>query len=212
VASSETEARLDQLASLLAGRAGLHFSVATTGRERAAALALRHATVAERCWSDASSDADEFDERAVHVVGWDGDRPVCCGRLVLPGAPLPTEVACGVEVEPVGQVVDVGRMVVVSAARDRRATVFLALLAALYLETRRRGFTVGCGLMASNVRALLRLMGVPLRVLGPELEHRGEWRAPVRFAVEVDGAALLARWAATDMGHEPAPVSGRGAE
>ena len=120
---------------------------------------------------------------------------VCCGRLVLPPGPLPTEAACGLVVEPAGQVVDVGRMVVVPVARRADRGLFLALLAALYRETRARGYTTGCGMMAPNVRALLRHLGVSVDVLGPDRWYRGEERAPVRFEVAVHGRGVLERWA-----------------
>jgi N-acyl-L-homoserine lactone synthetase len=195
VATEDFVKQLDELASALARRASVRFTVATTDADRDAAFRLRAQAVTERGWGDGSSDVDEFDRHATHLVGWSDDEPVCCGRLVWPGGQLPTEAACGIVVEPAGRVVDVGRMVVAPAARDRRSEVFRALLAVLYLETRRQGYSVGCGLMAPNVRAVLRLMGVPLEVLGPSFWHRGALRAPVRFSVGREGAELLARWA-----------------
>ena len=82
------------------------------------------------------------------------------------------------------------------AASVRRAdrSAFVALLAALYLETRRRGYTVGCGMMAPNVRSLLRHLGARLDVLGPDRDYRGALRAPVRFDVAVHGTGVLERW------------------
>jgi len=72
--------------------------------------------------------------------------------------------------------------------------MFLSLLAALYLETRARGYTTGCGMMAPSVRSLLRYLGVSLDVLGPDRMFQGERRSPVRFDVAVHGDAALARW------------------
>jgi hypothetical protein len=130
----------------------------------------------------------------VHVLGRRDGAAASCGRIVLPPGPLPTELACGITIEPRDRVVDVGRMVVAPAARGRDPTVFAALLGALYLETRAHGYTTGCGMMAPNVRALLRHLGVRLDVLAPDRLHRGALRAPVRFDVDLHGADVLARW------------------
>jgi N-acyl-L-homoserine lactone synthetase len=157
---------------------------------------LRRAAVTERGWGSADDafERDEFDDTAVHVVGRRDGQPICCGRLVLPPGPLPTEVACGIAVEPAGKVVDVGRMTVAASVRRADRGVFLSLLAALYLETRKRGYVTGCGMMAPNVRSLLRHLGVGLEVLGADRPFLGELRAPVRFEVAVHGAGVLERW------------------
>jgi N-acyl-L-homoserine lactone synthetase len=186
---------LDRLAATLTARSGVRFDVAVD-EDRDDAYRLRRDAVRERHWSDLGRDEtelDEFDLAAVHLVGRRDTVAVCCGRLVLPPGPLPTEVACGLVIEPVGEVVDVGRMVVTPAARQPAGTVFLALLAALYLETRNRGYTTGCGMMASGVRSLLRHVGVQLDVLGPDRAYRGVQRAPVRFDVNVHGRSVLER-------------------
>ena len=128
---------LDELAAALAVRSRLSFGTARTDAERDVALGLRRAAVAEKRWDGGTGTPTTTPStaRAVHVVGWREGEPICCGRLVLPPGPLPTEVACGFVIEPAGRVVDVGRMVVVPGARDHGSAVFLALLAALYLET-----------------------------------------------------------------------------
>ena len=89
---------------------------------------------------------------------------VCCGRLVLPPGPLPTEVACGIVVEPAGRGrrrrPDGGR-----AGCPRSATGRCSSLSSPPSTSRRRGrgFTTGCGMMAPNVRALMRHLGVRAR-------------------------------------------------
>jgi hypothetical protein len=205
--NGEEPAALDRLADLLALRSGVRFTVATSVGDRAEVHALRRAAVEEGDWADGgrhqaiSSDEgdggerDAFDERAVHVLGRRDGLAVCCGRLVLPPGPLPTELACEISITPAGEVVDVGRMVVAPAARGRDRSVFLALLSALYLETRSRGFTIGCGMMAPNVRALMRHLGVHLDVLGHDRDYWGAQRAPVRFDVALHGAGVVERWA-----------------
>jgi hypothetical protein len=204
--ASETTS-LDRLAVVLAGRAGLRFAPAVTPAEREATVQLRLAAVRERGWTgdlvepdgrpgghDRLDEIDEFDRRAVHLVGWRGADAACCGRIVTPPGPLPTELACGLVVQPAGRVVDVGRMVVAPHVRRRDGAVFVALLAALYLQTRALGYDVGCGMMAANVRDLMGRLGIPLEVLGAERDHRGEQRAPVRFAISEHGGSVLAHW------------------
>jgi hypothetical protein len=196
-AADSRVAALDRLVARLVDAASLRFAAATTDAERDAAYRLRHAAVIAGSWAEPAADGrehDELDPAAVHVVGWDGPIAVCAGRLVLPPGPLPTELACGITVEPAGQVVDVGRMVVAPTHRGRDHRVFVLLLGHLYLEVRRLGFTVGCGMMTAPVRALARQLGFTLEVLGPERQHWHEPRAPVRFTAERQAASLLARW------------------
>jgi hypothetical protein len=119
---------------------------------------------------------------------------VCSGRIVLPPGPLPTEQACGIVVEPIGQVVDVGRMVVAPSHQDAAHRTFVLLLGALYLEVRRRGYSVACGMMSAPVRALVRQLGMRLELLGPEREYWREQRAPVRFILGREAPGLVERW------------------
>ena len=137
-------AALDRLVERLVASGPLRFAVAGSQDERDAAFRLRHDAVVSRGWAsprelDGGREHDPFDATAVHVVGWDGTTPACAGRLVFPPHPLPTEVACSLTVEPRGQVVDVGRMVVAPSFQDARHETFVLLLGALYLEVRRRG-------------------------------------------------------------------------
>jgi N-acyl-L-homoserine lactone synthetase len=184
------------LAAALTDRSGVRFAVAATEDDRDICFRLRRAAVTERGWDidNERLERDAFDDAAVHVIGRRDGQPACCGRLVLPPGPLPTEVACGITVEPAGNVVDVGRMTVVAHVRRADRAVFLSLLAALYLETRKRGYATGCGMMAANVRSLLRHLGVGVEVLGPDRPFLGDLRAPVRFDVAVHGPAVLERW------------------
>ena len=195
--SSDAPDRLDRLAATLAARSGVRFEVASTQADRFAAYALRHAAVVERGWRPDTGEPverDRFDDRALQVVGRRDGVLICCGRLVLPPGPLPTEDACGIRVPPQGHVVDVGRMVVAPQARAPDPAVFLALLAALYLQARRLGFTIGCGMMTPTARVLLRHLGITLDVLGADRPYWGVDRAPVRFDVGLHGNTVLARW------------------
>jgi hypothetical protein len=184
---------LDALAREVLARSPYRFTVATSDAERAAAFALRRRATVSRGWQPVESvDVDQYDATAVHVVGWAGDTAIATGRLVLPPGPLPTEDAWGIRVPPPGRVVDVGRMTVASDGQNHAHTGFLALLAALYLETRERGYTVACGAMSAQARALLRLLGLDVEVVGPERWHLGEARAPVRFTASASGRRAVA--------------------
>ena len=98
-------------------------------------------------------------------------------------------------VDPAGRVVDVGRMVVVPPHRSWRRGTFVALLAALHQEMRLNGYDIATGMMARDVRGLVRLLGLRLEVLGPDRLSHGEARAPVRFSSPDNLGALRARWA-----------------
>jgi hypothetical protein len=137
---------------------------------------------------------DAYDDRSVHIVGWDGDSAIATGRIVLPPGPLPSEELCGIRIEPHGKVVEVGRMTVARSHQDPGHGLFVALLARLYLEVRARGYEVACGMMSPRARSLVRLLGLQLEILGEDRLYWGERRAPVRFQVTLNDAALTARW------------------
>ena len=187
------------LAADLVARSGLRFSVALNDRERDEVYRLRHLAVVEHGWAaldPATGDReyDAYDRRALHVIGWDGDTAIATGRLVAPPGTLPTEDACALTVEPLGRVVDVGRMTVSHSHQSASHSAFVALLARLYLEVRAAGFDVACGMMSPRARALLRLLGLQAEVLGGDRMYWGELRAPVRFSVFVNATATTARW------------------
>jgi hypothetical protein len=197
---SDGPVSLDRLAADIVSRSGYRFAVATTDADRDVAYRLRYAAVIDQGWPHDAPIADGreqdlYDERAVHVVGWDGESPIATGRLVLPPGSLPTEDVCGIIVEPHGHVADVGRMTVARSHQGGAGhSVFLALLARLYLEVRNHGFEVACGIMSPRMRSLLRLLGLQLDVLGDDRPYWGEARAPVRFAVTINTSSLTDRW------------------
>jgi hypothetical protein len=195
----ERAAALDRLVERMVSGGPLRFALAETGDDRELAYRLRHDAVVGRGWArhdelDHGREHDAFDPAARHLLGWDGDTPVCTGRIVLPPGPLPTEAACSLVVEPRGEVVDVGRMVVAPSHQDRDHATFTLLLGALYLEVRRLGYVVACGMMTAPVRALCRQLGFRLEVLGPERTYWHEARAPVRFVLGRDAPGLVERW------------------
>jgi hypothetical protein len=190
---------LDGLAADVLARQDYRFTVASGEAERDVAYRLRYLAVIEQGWAPETAlpegrDRDVYDDGAVHIIGWDGDTAVATGRVVLPPNPLPTEEICGIIVEPRGRVADVGRMTVTSRHRSTGHAAFLALLARLYLEVRARGYDVACGLMSARARALMRLLGVQIEVLGEERPYCGDARAPVRFTVAGSSTSLMVRW------------------
>jgi hypothetical protein len=191
---------LDALAHRILDRSGYRFTLADADT-RDTAYRLRHEAVVEQGWYHDSRDGhldgrehDEYDVRAIHVLGWDGDQAIATGRLVRPPGPLPTEEACGLIVEPRGEVIDVGRMTVSRSYQGPDHPVFLALLARLYLEVRAEGFGIACGMMSPRARALVRMLGLQIEMLGDDRLYWGEPRAPVRFSVLINSTSLATRW------------------
>jgi len=189
---------LDGLVGRVLSTYPFRFTVATDEPGRLIAFRIRAEVAADAGWPGSpypdGVERDEFDAAAIHVVGWDDANPICTGRLVLPPAALPTEVACGIVVEPAGRVVDVGRMAVLPSRRNIEHGVFVALLCRLYLEMRTRGYEVACGMMAPRTRRLMRLLGLHLEELGPDREYWGELRAPVGFELMANTTSISRRW------------------
>jgi N-acyl-L-homoserine lactone synthetase len=188
---------LDGLVARVLGTYPYRFVVAETTDERAIGYRIRGEVVRAAGWRSGlpeDQECDEYDESAVHIVGFDGADPVCTGRLVLPPGPLPTEQACGLVVEPAGRVVDVGRMAVLPSRQGVEHAVFVALLCRLYLEMRTRGYAVACGMMARRTRRLVRLLGLQLEELEADRDYWGEPRAPVRFELLANAGPISRRW------------------
>ena len=179
---------LDALVADIIGRCGYRFTIASDDVTRELAYRLRYQAVIEQGWASESDlpdgrERDEFDDRAIHILCWDDDIAIATGRLVLPGEQLPTEKICGITIEPRGRVMDVGRMAVARSHQNHQHSVFLALLARLYVEVQQHDCDAGCGLVSVRARSLMRLLGFELDVLGDERPYWGELRAPVRFGV-----------------------------
>lgn len=199
---------LDDLAGRILDISPYRFTVAVRPDDGSTAYRIRALASVAAGWARPEDfpdgmERDEFDDVAVHVLGWDGAAPVCTGRLVFPPGPLPTEVACGLVVEPRGRVVDVGRMAVLRSHQTFGHGAFLALLCQLYREARTAGFDVACGMMAAPARSLVSRLGLRLEQLGPERVHHGQPRAPVRFLLASNVEPLVDRWADGDQGGGP---------
>jgi hypothetical protein len=201
VSDAQGPVSLDALAHSILVRSGYRFTLADDEARLDAAYRLRYEAVIDHGWNEQSDEGrsdgrerDRYDVRAIHVLGWDGELAIATGRLVLPPGALPTEEACGLSVEPRGEVVDVGRMTVARSHQGPGHAVFLALLARLYLEVRARGFDIACGMMSPRARSLVRLLGLQIEMLGEDRPYWGEARAPVRFSVMINATPLATRW------------------
>ena len=178
---------LDALVTRMLSRSPFDYRVAADDAERGVAYRLRGSAVVDRGWCRADDlpdgmERDKYDERAIQVIGWDGDVPMSTGRVVLPPG-LPTEEACGIAVEPRGEVVDVGRMCVARSHQSLEHAAFIGLMCRLYLVMREHGFRTACGMMSRPARVLVGHLGLRLEVLGPERTYWNESRAPVRFSL-----------------------------
>ena len=176
---------LDGLVNRLLEMSAFDYRVASDDRERETAYRLRGSTVVDRGWVRANDlpdgqERDKYDDRAIQVVGYDDGAAICTGRVVLPPG-LPTEDACGIVVEPRGQVVDVGRMCVAASHQSREHAAFIGLMCRLYSEMRESGYEVACGMMSAPARTLVRHFGLRLELLGAERRYWNEARTPVRF-------------------------------
>jgi hypothetical protein len=188
-------APLDTLVTRMLSRSPFDYLVAADDSEREVAYRLRGGAVTDRGWCAAGDlpggmERDEYDDRAVQVIGWDGNVAMSTGRVVLPPG-LPTEDACGLVVEPHGGVVDVGRMCVARSHQSLEHAALVGLMCRLYLVMREHGFRVACGMMSAPARALMGLFGLQLEILGPERVYWNEPRAPVRFSL-MSATRLLA--------------------
>jgi hypothetical protein len=186
---------LDALVTRMLSMSPFDYRVAAGDPEREVAYRLRGSAVIDRGWCTADDipggmERDEYDDRAIQVIGWDGDAPMSTGRVVLPPG-LPTEEACGIVVEPRGGVVDVGRMCVARSHQGLEHAALIGLMCRLYLAMRDHGFEVACGMMSAPARALMGLFGLQLEILGPERTYWNESRAPVRFSL-MSATRLLA--------------------
>ena len=178
---------LDSLVTRLLERSPFEYRLAGTAAEREAAYRIRAQAVVTQGWRTAEElpdglERDEYDDRALHVLGWDGDVAMSTGRVVLPPG-LPTEDACGIVVDPPGEVVDVGRMCVLPEHQSLEHAAFIGLMCRLYLEMRANGFAVACGMMTARAQVLVRHLGLQIEPLGAPRTYWNEPRTPVRFSL-----------------------------
>jgi N-acyl-L-homoserine lactone synthetase len=179
----------------------LRFDIAHDDSQREEVYRLRYQTVIERGWAQPGDmpdgmEHDHYDEKAIHIVGWDGNKLATTSRLVLPedGLVLPTEEAFNIQIEPRGQVTDMGRQIVAREYSSIKHKVFAALLAKTWLEIRAHGYSLVCGDFSPAMMRLYRIMGFDVNQLGPAQQFWGEERAPIMVDVAKSMLALLDRW------------------
>lgn len=180
----------------------VRFHLALSTADRDAAYRLRYQAVIGKGWMrpedlPAGLERDEYDDRATHVLARDGEAVVATARLVFPeaGRRLPTEAAFDLRIEPRGRVVDAGRFVVARQYSSLEHRLLATLVAAIWLEVRKRGYSLVCAAFAST--AMMRVyarMGLRMEVLAPPRRYWGEERYPVRFDAAASTSALLERW------------------
>ena len=185
---------LDLLVTRLLSRSPFEYRLAADDAERDLAFRLRGRVVVEQGWRAADElpgglERDEYDDRALHVLGWDGDVAMSTGRVVLPPG-LPTEQACGIVVDPPGEVVDVGRMCVLPGHQGLEHAALIGLMCRLYLEMRAHDYAVACGMMSARAQVLVRHLGLQIERLGAERPYWNEPRTPVRFSLLSNVEAL----------------------
>lgn len=181
--------------------APIEFRVAQSPGEREAAYRLRYKVVIDRKWATPEQfgrglEQDEYDAKAVHILGWDGQKVVAATRLVFPvaGRLLPTEVAFGIQVAPPQQVVDGGRAIVDRDYHSDRHRIFAGLLGYTWFQIQAQGFCYLCGAAVPAMIRLCRGLGYQISVLGPAREYWGQKRYPIRFDVPESITLLRERW------------------
>jgi N-acyl-L-homoserine lactone synthetase len=181
---------------VLASMAPLRFESASDEGEREAAFRLRYRAVVERNMTAAEQfpeglEQDEFDSRAIHIVGWDGERPVATCRLVLPedGQRLPLEQDFCIELAAREQTVELGRMVIEREHRGAGHRMLIGLASRAWLCMRERGLTDVVAATPARLAQLFGTLGFAVTVLGPPRIHWGEERIPFHC----DGLATLSR-------------------
>jgi N-acyl-L-homoserine lactone synthetase len=165
--------RLDELAErILTALAPLSFATAGSPGQVDAVPRMRYECVVEMGWAAPEDypdgrERDEYDDEAIHVVARDAGDIVGSLRLVLPSAGrlLPTERDFGIRVEPPGDALEGGRIVVPRRYRLGRSHRLIAgLFARSWLVARSLSFDRAISVAAPNLVDLYRSLGVRVRV------------------------------------------------
>ncbi len=173
---------LDLLSRNLIDKAApVRFEVAQSTPAREAAFRLRYQALVDRGAIKPEEmpdglERDDQDDRAIQVVGWDGNTAIATGRLVtpVPDQPLPTEQAFGLVIEPRGEVIDIGRYTVSRDYAQKEGRFFVGMLGFCWLEYRRIGFIV--------------------TELAPPHSYYGEDRYPCWYDVVGSANVLIGKW------------------
>lgn len=207
--SDITADKLDQVLSaletlskgLVAKAAPVRFAVAQTTGEQEAAFRLRSLALIERGSAQAEDfpdglERDAHDERALQVIGWEGDQAIATGRIVLPKQSylLPTEEAFGLKLEPQGEVVDIGRFTVAHDWAQKENRYFAGMLGFCWLEAQAHGYMRVCGTASPGMLRHYRRLGFIVTELAPPHIYYGEERYPCWYDVVGSAQALIERW------------------
>jgi hypothetical protein len=198
--AEDTLVRLDAIAgSFLAALAPIRYAVASSDSECEQVFRLRFRAVIDRGWLKPEDlpggiERETDDDRAVLVGAWDGTTPVAAARLIFPvdGQRLPVETAFGLDLTPYDMAVQVDRMTVDRAFRDRGSRLLLGLIARCWLEIRARGFHIWTGIDSPGMFRLYRKLGFEATILGPSRTYWGEDRFPILCDPVAAAPALLA--------------------
>jgi|SRR5947207_2509789 len=181
----------DDLArKLLQAALPIRFDVARTTTELDAVFRLRCRITVEQGWRRPEDMPDGLerdlydDEDAVQLAGWDRSVLAACARVVYPGAgrPLPTEAAFGIVAEPVGRVVDAGRLIVAPEYRSSQHQVLGGLAASIWRAMAARGYRWAAVAISEPMIQLSRGLGFDVKVLGTPRPYWGEERVPALLA------------------------------
>jgi N-acyl-L-homoserine lactone synthetase len=206
--SSAAIAAADAIAAqFIAQAAPVQFSIARSPAELEAVYRLRYQIVVEHGWASPEDfpnrlEKDSYDMRGVYLIGQDSHGIIATTRLVFPDSNqlLPTELDFDLKVEPPGQVVDGGRVIVSRAYSDQRHRIFAGLLGQSWFALKERNFYYLCGAATGAMIRLCRSLGYQITLLGPARHYWGERRYPIRFDVLESIPSLWLRWGHTPVG------------
>jgi N-acyl-L-homoserine lactone synthetase len=177
--------------------APVRFGLAGLPAEKEAVYRLRYLVVTEQGWARPEElpnglEMDAYDEKALHIVAWDGDALAATARLVFPepGRRLPSEEAFDTTIEPRGRFADMGRIVVAKRYRDTHHRMLLALMGYAWLQAQQHGLIDICGTFTPAMIKLSRLMGIVIIPIGPPRLYWGEERFLIRTDLLASAAAL----------------------
>ena len=182
-------ARMDDLAQRLIARvAPVRFGLATTPADKEATYRLRAQAVLDHGWGTAEDvpggiERDRYDDRAVHLAGWDGARLVTTGRLVfpMPGDTLPTAEHFTITHPLPAGCANLDRMTVGRDHADPGHRIFTALAFHGWIELRRHGYASFVGVVTPGMLRLYRRVGFHVTQIGEPREYWGEVRIPCLF-------------------------------
>jgi N-acyl-L-homoserine lactone synthetase len=169
--------------------ATVRFAAAQSPEQREAIYRARYVEVIGNDWAKPDDlpdgiECDEYDDQALHMVGWEDERMVITGRLVFPSPnrPLPTEAEFDLEIAPSQLVVDTGRAILLQTDRsDAQHKLFLGLMGYAWQEMRARGYRHVCATMTASMLRLYRMMGIHWQTLGEPRLYWGKQRYPCKY-------------------------------